>query len=227
MLFYRGIAVPADEADSIIANIRQTGLQIRNAGWRMIAQDLKPHLNRLWSLPSIERSDVDLVPSDQTPHRICACADKASALFYACKKNVNATDTSSILITFDADVVDVIVDGRDFLYTVFQMGNPDRARPVVERLFGRAILHYADRAWATEKGDFQRIAICHLSVQDDDVIRAHARNATVIGGRYGTEFCSAFMVRMPIPTDQIVSVERVSAKDFSFPEPEVLLQSLV
>jgi hypothetical protein len=37
----------------------------------------------------------------------------------------------------DADIADVIVDGLDFLYTVFQMGNPERARPILERLFGK------------------------------------------------------------------------------------------
>jgi hypothetical protein len=227
MRFYRGIAVPAGEAAATIADIQQNGLPVRNTGWRMIAQDLKPHLDRLWSLPSIDRSDIDLVPGDETPHRICACADKMSALFYACKKNVNATDTASILITFDADIADVIVDGRDFLYTVFQMGNPDRARPVLERLFGCMVLRYADRAWATEKGDHQRISICHLAVQDDDVISAHARNKAAIGGRYGTEFSSAFMVRMPIPSGRIVSVEEVSPDEISFPDLEVLLQSLV
>jgi hypothetical protein len=227
MRFYRGIAVPANGATDTIADIRQNGLQVRNAGWRMIAQDLKPHLDRLWSLASIERSDVDLVPGDETPHRICACADKTSALFYACKKNVTAADTTSVLITFDADIADVIVDGRDLLYTAFQMGDRDLARPVLKRLFGSAILRYADRAWATDKGDLQRVSICDLAVQDEDVILAHARNATVIGGRSRTEFCSAFMVRMPIPADQIVAVETVLAKDLSFPAPEVLLQSIV
>jgi hypothetical protein len=227
MRFYRGIAVPASEAAGTIASIRQNGLQVRNAGWRMVAQHLKPHLDRIWSLPKIEHSDVDLVPYDETPHRICACADKTSALFYACQKNVNATDTVSILITFDADIADVIVDGRDFLYTVFQMGCPDRARPILERLFGSAILRYAERAWATPKGDHQRIAICHLAVQDDDVIMAHARNTTIIGGRYDTEFCSAFLVRMPVPNGRIAAVDQVSARDLSFTKPDMLLQSVV
>jgi len=101
-------------------------------------------------------------------------------VFYACKKNVTASDTASILITFEADIPDVIVDGRDFLYTVFQLGS-DRARPAVERLFGSAILRYVDRAWATDKYDEeQRISICHLAVQDDEVVRAHARNASLL-----------------------------------------------
>jgi hypothetical protein len=192
----------------------------------MIAQDLKPHLDRLWSLPRITREDVTLLPRDQTPHRVCACADKASALFYACKKNATASDNASLLITFEADISEVIVDGRDFLYTLFQ--GPDRARGAVERVFGSAILRYVDRAWATDGHDQdQRISICDLAVQDDEVIRAHARNATVIGGRYNTEFRSAFTVRMPIPSDHIVSVERISAKDVRFPDPDITLEMVL
>ena len=113
---------------STIADLEKNGLQVRNAGWRMIAQDLKPHLDRLWSLPKITSADVELVPRDQAPSRVCACADKTSALFYACKKNVTASDTASLLITFEANISDVIVDGRDFLYTLFQLSSPDRAR---------------------------------------------------------------------------------------------------
>jgi hypothetical protein len=167
------------------------------------------------------------LPGDQTPSRVCACADKTSALFYACKKNVTAPDSTSILITFEADIHDVIVDGRDFLYTVFQLGKPDRARSTVERLFGGAILRYVDRAWTTDVHDDQRISICDLAVQDDEVVRAHAHNTTVIGGRYKTEFCSAFMVRMPITKDRIVSVERAPDKDVKFPAPEIKLEMVV
>jgi hypothetical protein len=148
-------------------------------------------------------------------------------LFYACRKNVTAVNKTSLLITFEADISDTIVDGRDFLYTAFQLGNSERTRATVERLYGSAIVRYADRAWATDPHDDQRISICDLAVQDDEVIRAHARNATVIGGRYNTEFCSAFMVRMPIPNDRLVSVERVSAKDVKFPDPEVKLENVV
>lgn len=227
MRFFRGIAVPAGSATSTIADIEQNGLQIRKSGWRMIAQDLRPHLDRLWSLPTITRTDVNLLPDDQTPSRVCACADKTSALFYACKKNLTVVNNTSLLIAFEADISDIIVDGRDFLYTAFQLGNSERTRATVERLCGSAILRYADRAWATDPHDDQRISICDLAVQDAEVIRAHARNATVIGGRYNTEFCSAFMVRMPIPNDRLVSVERISAKDVKFPDPEVKLENVV
>jgi hypothetical protein len=81
------------------------------------------------------------------------------------------------------------VDGRDFLYTIFQLGDPQLARPIIERIFGIAILRYIDRAWSSDGRE--RIALCDLAVQDDAVVLAHAGNKTVIGGRYGTRFRSA------------------------------------
>jgi hypothetical protein len=64
----------------------------------------------------------------------------------------------------------VIIDGRDFLYPLFQIGNPEHARPIAVRLFGTAILRYVDRAWNTKRTDAeQRIAICSLAVQDEEL----------------------------------------------------------
>ena len=59
----------------------------------------------------------------------------------------------------------MIVDGRDFLYTLFQLGDPVRARPIVERAYGRAILRFVDRAWSAQNE--HRIALCDLAVQDE------------------------------------------------------------
>ena len=86
---------------------------------------------------------------------------------------------------------------------------------MAERLFGPAVLRYVDRAWQTDDQQ-QRIGLCKLAVQDDDVIAAHARNRTVIGGRYGTRFCSAFLVRAPVAPSRIVDVSPV-AIDFDLP----------
>ena len=86
---------------------------------------------------------------------------------------------------------------------------------MAERLFGPAVLRYVDRAWQTDDQQ-QRIGLCKLAVQDDDVIAAHARNRTVIGGRYGTRFCSAFLVQVPVAPSRIVDVSPV-AIDFDLP----------
>jgi hypothetical protein len=224
MRFYRGIAVPSDSAATTITEIRAHGLEVRDSGFRSAFQDLKPHLDRFWSLPRIISSDLELVPRKETSPRVCACAHKTGAAFYACKKNINVVDNASIVVTFEADISDVIVDGRDFLFTLFQLGDPDLARPIAERLFGKAVLRYVDRAFAADKHDQgQRIALCHLAVQDDEVILAHAGNSTVIGGRYGTEFCSAFLVRLPVASHRIVAVEQVPMGTVEFPEPEITL----
>jgi len=127
-----------------------------------------------------------------------------------------------IVVVFEADLVDVIVDGRDFLSTVMQFGSPTASRTWLERLFGTAVLRYADRAWVTEDQD-SRISVYDLAIQDHDVILAHSENKIVLGGRYRTRFVSAFMVRSPVPATRIVSAEQVAPGGYFLPEIEVSL----
>jgi hypothetical protein len=117
-----------------------------------------------------------------------------------------------------------VVDGRDFLYTLFQLGDPKHARPVAEVLFGQEILRYVDHAWSTDEQE-QRIAICDLAVQDDAVVKAHAENKMVIGGRHRTQFRNAYLVRLPIIPERIVDV-RAIAIDTPIPDVELTLDSI-
>jgi hypothetical protein len=188
----------------------------------MLAHDLKPMLEQIWQLPVITLADTR--PQRPRPSWVCACGDEAGAMYYACQRNRSQENNTPILIAFEADPTDMIVDGRDFLYTLFQNGNPDRARPAAELLFGNAILRYVDRAWSTS--DTPRIAICDLAVQDDAVVSAHATNRVVIGGRYQTRFCSAFFVKVPVPPVRIIDV-RVVSPDADLPPPEIELTALI
>jgi hypothetical protein len=77
--------------------------------------------------------------------------------------------------------------GTDFLYTVFQMGEPDRARTVLENSFGKAILRYAEKAWVSDDQRY-RIALCDLAIYDPEVVQAHHTATPIIAGRYGTLF---------------------------------------
>jgi hypothetical protein len=222
MRFHRGIAVPADSATESIAAIRSLGLVPGQGWWSMVAHNLKPRLEELWRLPVVTLAATR--PVGQTPPWICACADEAGAAYYASQHNRSTKNDTPLLITFDADAADVIVDGRDFLYTLFQMGDPKRARPVAERLFGSAILRYLDRAWSSGDQE-QRVAICDLAVQDDAVVKAHAANEAVIEGRYGTRFRNVFMVRLPVPSERIVDVRAIEI-DVCVPDAEISLDSV-
>lgn len=222
MRFHRGIAVPADAATESVAAIRALGLVPGQGWWSMVAHNLKPRLDELWRLPVVTLAATR--PVGQTPPWVCACADEAGAAYYACQHNRSTKNNTPLLITFDADALDVIVDGRDFLYTLFQMGDRKRASPVAERLFGSAILRYLDRAYSSEDQEL-RVAICDLAVQDDAVVKAHAANEAVVEGRYGTRFRNAFMVRLPVPSERIVDV-RVIEIDVCLPDAEISLNSI-
>jgi len=45
-----------------------------------------------------------------------------------------------------------------------------------------------------------------LACQDDEIIEFHYNNKTVIEGRYGVHFSSAFQVKVPILKEKIVEI---------------------
>jgi hypothetical protein len=222
MRFYRGIAVPIDTASETVSTIKSRGLLPDDGEWRMGSNDLKPQLAELWERPQITKADTR---EDSTrPSWVCACADELGAIYYATRHNRREKNDAPILICFDADIRYVIIDGRDFLYTLFQMGDPQRARPIVEQIYGRNILKYIDRAWTTEDQDL-RIVMCDLATQDDAVIADHEKNTSVIGGRWRTLFQTAFMVQTPVPAESIISVQPIDVRP-EFPDPEITLNMI-
>jgi hypothetical protein len=190
----------------------------------MLLYDIKPQLGDLWRSPTLSTEITRPDPKEMLG--ICACARKQDALYYACKHNRKAENTAPILVAFDTNPDDVTVDGRDFLYTVVQLGNPTTSRTRLERLFGPSILRYVDRAWATPDQNV-RIACIDLAIQDAEVIAAHAVNELVIGGRHKTRFASAFIVRGPVTAERIVAVERVDHRGYLLPEIDIALDEAI
>jgi hypothetical protein len=182
---------------------------------------LKPALEDLWRSPDLS---LEMTRPKELPAlpRICACASRRDAMYYACGHNSKGDHTASVLIEFNADLEDVVIDGRDLLFTMMQLGNPTSSREALDRVFEPAVLRYADRAWATSE-QRARIACCDLASQDPTVTRAHALNELVIGGRYFTRISSAFMVKAPIPAASIVSVERVNCRAYVLPDIDIEL----
>jgi hypothetical protein len=176
MILYRGLSFPSLSVDRYVETIRREGLLADAGIWRMIFPDLKPRLKDLLSRKRLERSDVHT--GETTPPWVCACARRSNALYYACRHNRSKENDVSVVVSFEAPEREIIVDGRDFLYPVFQFGVPDRARSALASVFGPAILAYAERAWSTDEQS-SRILYCDLAVQDDEVIAAHARNRIV------------------------------------------------
>lgn len=220
MRFYRGIAVPAADVAETIEHVRSCGLLGDEGRWRM---SHSPPTDRegLLALPSLNygvtRNVFPKIPA------ICASGDLEGAKHYACKHNLSADCSTAIIIELEAPRDDVAVDGKDFLYTCFQMGDPDRAHPILERAFGTGILRYAERAWAEPSSS---IACCDLAIHDPDVIEAHHRNTLTLGGRNRIPLRNAFTVAAPIEASRIIGVEEVS-KEYVPLTPEIMLSDIL
>ena len=201
MRFFRGISVHEAEASKVVADIRRDGLVAKGWNWSMLYH--KPDQALLL------KDDLSLIhtrPTGEDELAVCACGSIEGAHFYAWRHNRTGDKVTPIIIEFEADVSEVAIDGRDFLYTVIQMGDPERARSVVQSVFGEKALQYAEKAWSVaDQG--KRIAITDIMIHDPEVIEAHYGNSLVIAGRYNTEFKNAFIVRLPVLAEQIRGVE--------------------
>ncbi len=198
---FRGLRIPRDGADQAIDVLRQNGHDPTKAR-RSIFQRLVPNPKALLERKGITNADTRGPQTIEAP-AICACGDEAGASHYAWR---DPSPDIPVLMEIRVPIDRLAVDGNDFLFTIFSHGDPKKARPVVQRAFGAAALTYAERAWATPKGDEARIALCDLAVLDPDVILHHHANQFALLGRYGTAFSSAFSIRLPILTGEVVRV---------------------
>jgi hypothetical protein len=174
MRFFRGIAVPASAASQVQAIIKSEGLK-RHQGERYHLEYRHPgQLEQLFNKVDLTRDDTQPEGEAGAP-AICACGEISGASYYAWEHNRKGENTTPILIEFEVPEDSVSIDGRDFMTTVFSLGEPGLAAPVLERVFGRAILKYAEKAWNSADPQ-HRLALSDLARHDPDVIRAHHAN---------------------------------------------------
>lgn len=200
--FYRGIAVPSVEVEETVASIVSGGLHA-GRGHRFGEQS--------WGLP-IESllNKRDLCLSDTRNSNVSrpatyACGTVEGAEYYAWEHNQNAEKDTPVIIEFEAQLDRVAIDGKDFLYTVFQCEPQSSVRNAIELAFGPRILTYAEVAWASDVQE-RRVALCDLASLDPEAIRDHHANRDSIGGRFNTVFDNAFTVALPVLPEHIVRV---------------------
>lgn len=222
MRFFRGLTIRAANVDQVLSTIRNQGLG-PGSQWSFEYRHPGP-LDALFAKHNLSTQDTR--PRDQSGDpAVCACGEEMGAAYYAWEHNRTRENNTPIIVEFESDEDGVAIDGRDFLATVFQLGEPALARPALARAFGNAVLPYAERAWATENQDI-RIALVDLARHDPAVVKAHHANAVVLGGRHRTVFRNAFIVKLPPAPKSIVRVLSPTERPV-LPVPEITLSSLL
>ena len=233
---YRGITVKPEDASTVKSHILSKGLTNEQGRmWRFECVDLRPRVQQLFEKSDLTTEDTRpsrWIKTSQGGHSepiggfpaICACADILGASYYAIKHNYNSSAglIHGLIITLRANIADIQVDGRDFLYnSVFRDARVPEQRNLACRMFGTRLGLYLDHAMANTNISY-KFAMCDLAIQDEEVVKAHAKNDIIIGGRYGTVFRSAFFVKVPVLAKDIISVNDAQHLNFA---PELTIGS--
>jgi hypothetical protein len=230
---FRGITVLSEEPSQVTENLAQNGIRgDEGTQWQAFKlNDLRPDIHRFLQKPDLSLTDTR-PPETAAQYfpTVCACGDELGASYYAVRHNTHsASKETALVIHFSVESSRVYVDGRDFLYTCFQMWDRDGTGflPVQRRslisLFGKRIIQYFDKA-ASSRDQKYRIALCDLACQDLQAVRSHAKNRIIIGGRYGVVFSSAFFVKVPLLPTEIIKVD--TARQFDF-RPQLTLDDFL
>ena len=222
--FHRGITVPSNAAEAVIANIKQNGLH-EDQGERCLTSICHPgNLDALHLKPDLSKSDTR--KEAKSVRAVCACGDAAGAHHYAFERNFSPSrgHDTPIVIVFTADVSTVAVDEKGFFCKLFELGDPDKTAPVFERSYGMAAMRYARKAWSSGDHSY-RIAQCDLATNDCEVIKAHHGNSVVLEGSGGELFQSAFKIQLPVPAEAIIDV-RIPENPQTHPFPGASIRNL-
>lgn len=155
-----------------------------------------------------------------------ACASYEDAARYALR-NEGLPAVIAIELPFE----EVAIDGKDLLYTVFQLWDRSQkhhlpqVREILNTVFGTATVKWFDLA-ASESAQAARIGLCDLAVHDLSAIQAHHANEIPLAGRYNTLFRSAFDLPTKVDAAAILSVEDVT-QPLTSPGNMIDLRSLV
>ena len=203
-----------DDQDKVVREIRDHGFLDGEAKqWRTGMPDpiaVRTIQKDLASSPGTIRERLN----HELPKRtlVNACGDRYGGAYYALTHNRSASKTVSILIEFQTPLEMLCVDGKDFLYTAFQLWDQrgavsiEKVRTTIAALYGTKILSYFGEA-ASHRDTIARIGICDLACHDLEVIRSHSENGILIKGRHKTRFCSAFQMQLPVPPESIIRIE--------------------
>jgi hypothetical protein len=222
LTLYRGITTPISKVDDVIKKIRKQGLFVGQGNWILLAADLRhANLKELVHNPNLTIT----ITREKHVETFASTGDYETALYYACKHNRVAECTEGVVIEFTVPIDRVFVDGRDFLYTVFQgfdsrdksEKHKEEVKNILKRIFGSGILPYVNELFKTShENQSRRIALVDIIINDRRIIVAHKKNRIWINGRYGTWFRNSFLVEGKIPPEDVVNVEHVKCEEIVF-----------
>jgi hypothetical protein len=207
---YRGIALDPKAADADIAAIRESGQIATKSFWKhemANPDEVRSRAAQLALNPRKIREEINRLPQMPLTY---ACGDEDGASRYAL-----SVHGKPVVIAMEISLEDVIIDGRDFLYPVFQLwdrsgiSHRDCVRANLSKLYGPTILEWFDRA-SQETDTDARIGLCDLAARDRTAIERHLENRMAVAGRHHRIFRSAFAIPATLDPGAILDIREIT-----------------
>ena len=202
-VFYRGINVSDVNQ---IEGIREKGIiGTEGENWDVNFRECLKSFSEI-NIKDYSNSN-ELFPEAETK-AIFGCGDEYGAAYYAHIHNKGNLPT---IIKFQADIDEFYIDGRDFLYTIFQLwdrngkNNFSKASQILVSIFGSKISNYFDCCF-DEPDSMRRIIYCNYACFDNDIKLAYLNNQQITKGRHNTHFKSSFVIKAPIDKNDIIDI---------------------
>jgi DNA-binding Lrp family transcriptional regulator len=218
---FRGLSVPESDVARVSLEVRQQGLKkVKGMTWASTMASpaaIREMAAELRINPSTIRQSIRTLEQE---HVICGCGDEFSASGYAGAYSRSGERYLGLMVSYSMAPGSLAIDGKDFLYTVFQLWDRHQTRHLetvrdfLGQIYGKKILNYFDLAAETKCSD-ERIGLCDLACVDLEIVRHHYQNQILIHGRCQRRFFSAFQMQAPVLPEQIISVN--PAQELSAP----------
>jgi len=151
----------------------------------------------------------------------CVTSDVGSAKIYATREN-----EPGIVIKLNIKTDLLVIDGRDFLYSIFPRIIKKEAKEgkikLLSEIFGKKINLYITEGEKLKDYDSQYIfKYIDYICMDLDIIEAHINNVILINGRYSTRFTNAFGVIGGIQPQDVLEVIFANQISNNIPDVEI------
>lgn len=199
-IFYRGLYCNYGQSvqELIDENKNRCKLNYSN---QYLSEKMEQHNLTVTEVIELAKNSKERWESEAKP--IFITTDTVYAENYA----TEGANHTGVVLKYRLDKKKIRVDGRDFLYSIYLYELSDNDLEVLKRCYGKKIIEYYKGLKQLKGCSCDKIfTYLDYITFDTEIINAHIKSNTIIGGRYGRNFKNSFIYYDKILESDIVDI---------------------